>query len=137
MRCSWIRAFIHRSGTARLLSGAKIERFAHNDMQSLATVLGQLEPKQAKMIVVDGVYSMEGHIAALPQLVDLADQYRAAVVVDEAHSIGILGRQGRGVCDQFGVTDRVGRNRGQFFQGVRQHRRVRGRQPRGNRVPAH
>jgi 8-amino-7-oxononanoate synthase len=90
-----------------LLSGAKIERFAHNDMQSLATVLGQLEPKQAKMIVVDGVYSMEGHIAALPQLVDLADQYRAAVVVDEAHSIGILGRQGRGVCDQFGVTDRV------------------------------
>jgi 7-keto-8-aminopelargonate synthetase-like enzyme len=90
-----------------LLSGAKIERFAHNDMKSLATVLGQLEPKQAKMIVVDGVYSMEGHIAVLPQLVDLADQYRAAVVVDEAHSVGILGRQGRGVCDQFGVTDRV------------------------------
>ena len=90
-----------------LLSGAKIERFAHNDMTSLATVLGQLEPKQAKLIVVDGVYSMEGHIAPLPELVDLADKYHAAVVVDEAHSVGILGQQGRGVCNQFGVTDRV------------------------------
>ena len=90
-----------------LLSGAKIERFHHNDMEALAVLLGQLDAKQAKMIVVDGVYSMEGHIAALPQLVDLADKYAAVVAVDEAHSVGILGRDGRGVCDLLGVTDRV------------------------------
>lgn len=90
-----------------LLSGAKIERFAHNDMDSLAKLLAELDPKQAKVIVVDGVYSMEGHVAPLPQLVELAEQYQAVVVVDEAHSIGVLGRDGRGVCDQSGVTGRV------------------------------
>lgn len=90
-----------------LLSGAKVERFHHNDMDALGVLLGQLDSKQAKMIVVDGVYSMEGHIAPLPRLVELADEYGAAVVVDEAHSVGIMGRQGRGVCDHFGVTDRV------------------------------
>ncbi|MCX6899851.1 MAG: pyridoxal phosphate-dependent aminotransferase family protein [Verrucomicrobia bacterium] len=90
-----------------LLSGAKIERFAHNDMDSLAKLLAELAPKQAKVIVVDGVYSMEGHIAPMPRLVELAEQHQAVVVVDEAHSIGILGRQGRGVCDHFGVTERV------------------------------
>ncbi|MEI6712952.1 MAG: pyridoxal phosphate-dependent aminotransferase family protein [Verrucomicrobiota bacterium] len=97
-----------------LLSGAKVERFHHNDMDALGVLLGQLDPKQAKLIVVDGVYSMEGHIAPLPRLVDLADEYSAAVVVDEAHSVGILGRQGRGVCDQFGVTDRVDLIAGSF-----------------------
>lgn len=90
-----------------LLSGAKIERFAHNDMESLAQLLAELDPKQAKVIVVDGVYSMEGHITPMPRLVELAGQYQAVVVVDEAHSIGILGRNGRGVCDQFGVTEQV------------------------------
>jgi len=90
-----------------LLSGAKIERFAHNDMDSLAKLLAELDPKQAKVIVVDGVYSMEGHIAPMPRLVELAEQHQAVVVVDEAHSIGVLGRNGRGVCDQFGVTERV------------------------------
>lgn len=90
-----------------LLSGAKIERFAHNDMDSLAKLLAELDPKQAKVIAVDGVYSMEGHIAPMPRLMELAGQYQAVVVVDEAHSIGILGRNGRGVCDQFGVTEQV------------------------------
>lgn len=90
-----------------LLSSAKIERFAHNDMDSLAKLLEELDPKQAKVIVVDGVYSMEGHVAPLPQLVELAEQHQAVVVVDEAHSIGVLGRSGRGVCDEFGATNRV------------------------------
>jgi 8-amino-7-oxononanoate synthase len=90
-----------------LLSGAKIERFAHNDAESLAKLLEQLDPKQAKLLVVDGVYSMEGHLAPLPRLVELAGQHAATVVVDEAHSIGILGRDGRGVCDHFGVTEHV------------------------------
>ncbi len=101
-----------------LLSGAKIERFAHNDMDSLAKLLGQLDAKQAKVIVVDGVYSMEGHLAPLPRLVELAGQHEAAVVVDEAHSIGILGRGGRGVCDHFGVTARVDMICGSFSKAL-------------------
>ena len=101
-----------------LLSGAKIERFAHNDMASLAQVLAHVEPQSAKAIAVDGVYSMEGHIAALPQLCDLAEQFGAAVVVDDAHGLGILGRDGRGVCDQLGVAKRVDLIAGSFSKSL-------------------
>ena len=101
-----------------LLSGAKIERFAHEDMDSLAKTLEHLDPKQAKAIAVDGVYSMEGHIASLPRLCELAEQHRAALVVDDAHGFGILGRDGRGVCDQFGVTERVDLIAGSFSKSL-------------------
>jgi 8-amino-7-oxononanoate synthase len=101
-----------------LLSGAKIERFAHEDMDSLAKVLEHLDPKQPKAIAVDGVYSMEGHIASLPRLCELAEQHRAAVVVDDAHGLGILGRDGRGVCDHLGVTDRVDLIAGSFSKSL-------------------
>jgi 8-amino-7-oxononanoate synthase len=101
-----------------ILSGAKIERFAHNDMDSLAELLGHLDAKQPKAIAVDGVYSMEGHIAALPQLCDLAEQHRAALVVDDAHGFGVLGRDGRGVCDHFGVTERVDLIAGSFSKSL-------------------
>jgi 8-amino-7-oxononanoate synthase len=101
-----------------LLSGAKIERFAHEDMDSLANALEHLEPKQAKAIAVDGVYSMEGHIASLPRLCELAERYHAAVVVDDAHGFGVLGRDGRGVCDQLGVTERVDLIAGSFSKSL-------------------
>ena len=101
-----------------LLSGAKLERFAHEDMDSMAKVLEQLDPKQAKAIAVDGVYSMEGHIASLPRLCELAEQHRAAVVVDDAHGLGILGRDGRGVCDHLGVTERVDLMAGSFSKSL-------------------
>jgi 8-amino-7-oxononanoate synthase len=101
-----------------LLSGAKVERFAHEDMDSLAQVLKHLDAKQAKAIAVDGVYSMEGHIASLPRLCDLAEQYDAAVIVDDAHGFGILGRDGRGVCDHFGVTERVDLIAGSFSKSL-------------------
>jgi 8-amino-7-oxononanoate synthase len=101
-----------------LLSGAKLERFAHEDMDSLAKVLEELDPKQAKAIAVDGVYSMEGHIASLPRLCELAEQHRAAVVVDDAHGLGILGRDGRGVCDHLGVTERVDLIAGSFSKSL-------------------
>ena len=101
-----------------LLSGAKIDRFAHEDMDSLTKLLEHLDPKPAKAIAVDGVYSMEGHIASLPQLCDLAEQYAAAVVVDDAHGIGILGRDGRGVCDHLGVTGRVDLIAGSFSKSL-------------------
>jgi 8-amino-7-oxononanoate synthase len=101
-----------------LLSGAKIERFAHDDMDSLAKTLEHLEPKQAKAIAVDGVYSMEGHIASLPRLCDVAEQYGATVVVDDAHGFGVLGRDGRGVCDQLKVTERVDLISGSFSKSL-------------------
>jgi 8-amino-7-oxononanoate synthase len=101
-----------------LLSGAKIERFAHEDMAALAKLLSELDAQQAKAIVVDGVYSMEGHIASLPQICDLADQYQAALIVDDAHGLGILGRDGRGVCDHLGVTDRVDLIAGSFSKSL-------------------
>ena len=101
-----------------LLSGAKIERFAHDDMESLAKLLEELDAKPAKAIAVDGVYSMEGHIASLPKLCELAEQYHAAVVVDDAHGMGILGRDGRGVCDHLGVTERVDLIAGSFSKSL-------------------
>jgi len=101
-----------------LLSGAKIERFAHNDMAALAAVLGQVDRESATAIAVDGVYSMEGHVAVLPQLCDLAEQHGAAVVVDDAHGLGVLGRDGRGVCDELGVTQRVDLIAGSFSKSL-------------------
>jgi 8-amino-7-oxononanoate synthase len=101
-----------------LLSGAKIERFGHDDMDSLAKVLEHLDAKQAKAIAVDGVYSMEGHIASLPRLCELAEQHGAAVVVDDAHGLGVLGRDGRGVCDHLGVTERVDLIAGSFSKSL-------------------
>ena len=101
-----------------LLSGAKIERFAHENIEALEILLGQLDPKQAKVIAVDGVYSMAGHIASLPRLVELANKHGAALVVDDAHGVGILGRDGRGVCDHHGVTEQVDLIAGSFSKAL-------------------
>ncbi|MDB6020928.1 MAG: 8-amino-7-oxononanoate synthase [Pedosphaera sp.] len=101
-----------------LLSGAKLERFEHEDTASLARVLAGLDVRQAKAIVVDGVYSMEGHIASLPKVCELAEQYQAALIVDDAHGLGILGREGRGVCDHLGVTGRVDLIAGSFSKSL-------------------
>jgi 8-amino-7-oxononanoate synthase len=101
-----------------LLSGAKIERFTHEDMAALAKLLGELDAKQAKAIVVDGVYSMEGHIASLPKICELADAHGAVLIVDDAHGLGILGREGRGVCDHLGVTARVDLIAGSFSKSL-------------------
>jgi 8-amino-7-oxononanoate synthase len=101
-----------------LLSGGKIERFAHEDMNALAQVLEHLDPRQAKVIAVDGVYSMEGHIADLPKLAELANRFGAALVVDDAHGLGVLGRDGRGVCDHLGVNDQVDLIAGSFSKSL-------------------
>ncbi len=76
-------------------------------MQSLEEKLKMCDPDKVKLIITDGVFSMEGDVANLPEIVRLAKQYNAAVYVDEAHGIGVFGRQGRGTCDHFGVTSDV------------------------------
>ena len=90
-----------------LLSFGKFVRFDHNDMVSLEKRLKSLEPDCGKLIVVDGVFSMAGDITPLPELVALAEKYPAAVMVDDAHALGVLGKNGSGTSDHFGLTDRV------------------------------
>ncbi len=100
------------------LALAKTLRFAHNDMESLRQRLEQLPPEAGKLIVVDGVFSMEGDIIRLPELVRLARQHRAAVMVDDAHSIGVLGPQGAGTAAHFGLTDDVHLVMGTFSKSL-------------------
>ncbi len=101
-----------------LLGGATLERFNHEDMADLERLLLALPSGQAKAIAVDGVYSMEGHIASLPQIVELAEKHRAVTVVDDAHAIGVLGRDGRGSVDHYGLTGRVELTVGSFSKAL-------------------
>ena len=89
------------------LSPAKSLRYKHNDMAALERRLQQCDPERIKLIVVDGVFSMEGDLCKLPEIVQLAEKYGASVMVDEAHGFGVLGDHGRGVCNHFGLTDHV------------------------------
>jgi 8-amino-7-oxononanoate synthase len=82
-------------------------KYKHNDMASLEKQLQKCEANKVKLIVTDGVFSMEGDVANLPDIVTLAKKYNASVMVDEAHGIGIFGDHGRGTCDHFGVTNDV------------------------------
>lgn len=91
----------------RRLSFSQALKYKHNDMASLEAQLKKCEPDKVKLIVTDGVFSMEGDVANLPEIVRLAKQYDATIMVDEAHGIGVFGKDGRGVCDHFGVTDDV------------------------------
>lgn len=82
-------------------------KYKHNDMESLEKQLQKCEPNKVKLIVTDGVFSMEGDVAKLPEIVALAKKYDASIMVDEAHGIGVFGDHGRGTCDHFGVTNDV------------------------------
>ena len=89
------------------LSFGNVIKFKHNDMTDLKRVLSSCNDDAGKLIVVDGVFSMEGDIANLPEIVNLAKQYRARVMVDDAHSIGVLGANGRGTAEHFDLEDQV------------------------------
>lgn len=91
----------------RRLSFSNYLKYRHNDMESLENMLRKCDPDRVKLIVTDGVFSMEGDVANLPEIVRLAKQYNASVMVDEAHGIGVFGEGGRGTCNHFGVTDDV------------------------------
>ncbi|MGB7969322.1 MAG: pyridoxal phosphate-dependent aminotransferase family protein, partial [Methanobacterium sp.] len=100
------------------LSFSKVLKFSHNDMDSLETKLKVCDPDRIKLIVVDGIFSMEGDIAKLPEIVALADKYNASVMVDDAHSIGVIGENGSGTASHFGLTNKVDLIMGTFSKSL-------------------
>jgi glycine C-acetyltransferase len=89
------------------LSRAAIKVFPHKDVDAARKVLKELPPEQRKLLITDGVFSMDGDLGALPALCELAEEYGAIMMVDDAHASGVFGRQGRGTIDHFGCHGRV------------------------------
>ena len=100
------------------LSMAKQFKYRHNDMEQLEKFLQQCDPEKIKLIVADGVFSMEGDLAKLPEMVDLAKKYNASIMIDEAHSLGVFGQTGAGVCEHFGVQNDVELVMGTFSKSL-------------------
>lgn len=110
---------------ASIIEGCRVSystkfKFRHNDMVSLEKQLQRCDPTKVKLIAVDGVFSMEGDVVNLPEIVRLAKQYNANILLDEAHSIGVLGKNfsGKGVHDHFGLTDDVDLIMGTFSKSL-------------------
>lgn len=100
------------------LSFAQVLKFSHNDMFALESKLKLCDPNKIKLIVVDGIFSMEGDIALLPQIVGLAEKYNASIMVDDAHGIGIIGQNGRGTASHFNLTHSVDLIMGTFSKSL-------------------
>lgn len=100
------------------LSFAKVMKYSHNDMEALEKCLSRCEPDKIKLIVIDGVFSMEGDIAKLPEIVQLAEKYNANIMVDDAHGLGVLGVNGAGTANHFGLTDKVDLIMGTFSKSL-------------------
>ena len=100
------------------LSYAKQIKYRHNDMDHLESQLKKCEPDKIKLIVTDGVFSMEGDVAKLPHMVELAKKYNASLYVDEAHSLGVFGKTGAGVCEHFGLSNDVDLIMGTFSKSL-------------------
>jgi 8-amino-7-oxononanoate synthase len=109
---SRVAVVIDKADHASIYDGCKLSdgemfRFVHNDMDSLDKILARVTQEKAAMVVVDGVYSMGGDIAPLPQLIEVCHRYGARLIVDDAHGVGTLGRGGRGTGFHFGVEKDV------------------------------
>ncbi len=103
----------------RRLSFAKALHYKHNDMKDLERCLRRCPKNAVKLIVVDGVFSMEGDLCKLPEIVELKHKYdNVVIMVDEAHGIGVFGKQGRGVCDHFNLTNEVDIIMGTFSKSL-------------------
>jgi 8-amino-7-oxononanoate synthase len=100
------------------LTFSKVLKYAHNNMKVLENKLKRCNPESVKLIVTDGIFSMEGDIVNLPGIVDLADQYNATIMIDDAHSIGVLGKNGSGTASHFGLTDKVDLIMGTFSKSL-------------------
>jgi len=100
------------------LTFSKQLKYAHNDMESLEKVLKKCTPDKLKVIVIDGVFSMEGDVANLPEIVALSKKYNASIYVDEAHSLGVFGETGAGICEHFGLSNDVDLIMGTFSKSL-------------------
>jgi 8-amino-7-oxononanoate synthase len=100
------------------LSFAKVMKYSHNDMNSLESKLKLCQPGRIKLIVVDGIFSMEGDIVKLPEIVALAEKYEASIMVDDAHALGVLGKHGEGTAAHFGLTNKVDLIMGTFSKSM-------------------
>ncbi|MFC2120498.1 aminotransferase class I/II-fold pyridoxal phosphate-dependent enzyme [Bacteroidota bacterium] len=100
------------------LSFAKVLKFRHNNMESLERCLKNCEPDKIKLIVADGIFSMEGDIINLPGIVELAEKYNASIMMDDAHAIGVIGENGRGTESHYGLTDKVDLIMGTFSKSL-------------------
>lgn len=102
----------------RRLSMSNYLKYRHNDMKSLEAQLKKCDPDKVKLIVTDTVFSMEGDVANMPEIVKLAKKYNASVMADEAHGIGVFGNQGRGVVNHYGLTKDVDLIMGTFSKSL-------------------
>ncbi|OFY41210.1 MAG: 8-amino-7-oxononanoate synthase [Bacteroidetes bacterium GWF2_40_14] len=100
------------------LSFSKVLKFEHNDMSSLESKLKLCNPAQIKLIVVDGIFSMEGDIVKLPEIVELAQKYNASVMVDDAHALGVIGQDGRGTASHYNLTNKIDLIMGTFSKSL-------------------
>ncbi|MGZ3757366.1 MAG: serine palmitoyltransferase [Mucilaginibacter sp.] len=100
------------------LSFSKVIKYAHNDMDDLQRKLSILPEEAVKIIAVDGIFSMEGDIVKLPQIVKLADQFGANIMIDDAHSLGVIGEKGAGTASHFGLTSEVDLIMGTFSKSL-------------------
>jgi 8-amino-7-oxononanoate synthase len=115
--------FCDRENHASIFDGCrlafgKVRKFRHNDMADLEQQLAQAPREQGKLIVTDGVFSMRGDVCDLPRIVELAREHDAAVMVDDAHGIGVLGKHGRGTAEHFGLEDQVDLVMGTFSKSL-------------------
>jgi len=100
------------------LSFSKVLKFSHNNMDSLESKLKICNPDRIKLIVADGIFSMEGDIINLPEVVKLSEKYGASIMIDDAHSIGVIGENGSGTASHFGLTDKVDLIMGTFSKSL-------------------
>ena len=100
------------------LSFAQIRKFAHNDPTELRRLMAAERSARGRLVVVDGVFSMEGDIAPLPEIVKVARDFQAALMVDDAHGLGVLGARGRGTAEHFGLEDEVHLIMGTFSKSL-------------------
>ena len=100
------------------LSGAHCERFAHNHPEHLREILEAEDKETGKAVVLEGIYSMEGHIARLPELTAIAKEFDCFTILDDAHGFGVLGNDGRGTADHFGLTDEIDVISGSFSKSL-------------------
>lgn len=103
---------IDRQDHASIIDGCRLsfgalKKYPHNDMAELERILKAIPANKGKLIVVDGVFSMEGDLCNLPEIVRLKNKYGARLLVDDAHGVGVMGRNGQGVCEHFDVLDEV------------------------------